>query len=83
MPDVDGFEVVARLHEADATSDIPILVLTSHSLTEADKVRLNGRVLGIATKGMNGADGLNAWLARVLPLSQPAVPAGDPTLAAR
>jgi hypothetical protein len=66
-----------------AASRSRLLVLTSHSLTEADKVRLNGRVLGIATKGLNGADGLNAWLARVLPLAQPASPAGDPAPAVR
>ena len=51
MPDVDGFEVVGQLHEAAATTSIPILVLTAHDLTAADKARLNGRVLGIAAKG--------------------------------
>lgn len=67
MPDIDGFEVVGQLHEAAATTSIPILVLTAHDLTSADKARLNGRVLGIATKGASGVDGLSDWLTRVLP----------------
>ncbi len=67
MPDLDGFEVVAKLQEASATASIPILVLTAHDLSPADKARLNGRVLGIATKWDSGVDGLSEWLARVLP----------------
>jgi signal transduction histidine kinase/DNA-binding response OmpR family regulator len=67
MPGVDGFEVVARLHDAVDTASIPILILTAHDLTEADKERLNGRVLGIATKGDNGVNGLSQWLATVMP----------------
>ena len=73
MPEVDGFDVVARLHEGRTTSAIPILVLTAHDLTEADKARLNGRVLGIATKGDSGVNGLSEWLVKVLPTA-PAVP---------
>jgi signal transduction histidine kinase/DNA-binding response OmpR family regulator len=69
MPGVDGFEVVARLHDAVETASIPILVLTAHELTAADKGRLNGRVLGIATKGDSGVNGLSQWLATVLPSS--------------
>ena len=74
MPDVDGFEVVARLNEDPVTAAIPILVLTAHDLSEADKVRLNGRVLGIATKGTHGTDGLTDWLARVLPPGRRVLP---------
>ena len=69
MPDVDGFEVVAQLRQASATASIPILVVTAHDLSAADKVRLNGRVLGIVAKGASGADGLNDWLAHVLPIT--------------
>ena len=75
MPEVDGFEVIAQLHDAVATSSIPILVLTAHDLTAADKARLNGRVLGIATKGDSGVNGLSHWLANVLPPSAPVVAA--------
>ena len=81
MPEVDGFEVITRLHAADATASMPILVLTAHDLTEAEKARLNGRVLGIATKGDSGVNGLNQWLAKVLPAAARAaavVPDGTP-----
>jgi signal transduction histidine kinase/CheY-like chemotaxis protein len=77
MPGVDGFEVVARLHGAVGTAPIPILILTAHDLSEADKSRLNGRVLGIATKGDNGVNGLSQWLATVLPPSTPPPPAAS------
>jgi CheY-like chemotaxis protein len=66
MPDVDGFEVVGRLQDSEETSAIPILVLTAHDLTLAEKARLNGRVLGVASKGETGVDGLGEWLTRVL-----------------
>ena len=75
MPEVDGFEVIARLHAAGATSSIPILVLTAHDLSAMEKARLNGRVIGIATKGESGVNGLTEWLTNVLPATPPvAVP---------
>ena len=52
---------------------IPILILTAHDLTAADRQRLHGRVLGIAAKGVTGPNGLSDWLTRVL-----APPAGAP-----
>ncbi len=71
MPEVDGFEVIARLHAAGATSSIPILVLTARDLTAMDKARLNGRVIGIATKGESGVHGLSEWLTHVMPNTAP------------
>jgi signal transduction histidine kinase/DNA-binding response OmpR family regulator len=67
MPGVDGFEVISRLRGAEATSAVPILVLTAQDLSALDKARLNGRVLGIAAKGESGVNGLSEWLRRVLP----------------
>ncbi len=69
MPEVDGFQVVSELHDGETTASIPILVLTAHTVTPADKERLNGRVLGIASKTEIGASGLLEWLAQVLPRS--------------
>ena len=66
MPDVDGFEVVGRLQEDAATASIPILVLTAHDLSQSDKARLNGRILGVVTKGETGVGGLGEWLTRAL-----------------
>jgi CheY-like chemotaxis protein len=74
MPDVDGFQVVSELGGSANTAAIPILILTAHDLSPADKARLNGRVLGIATKSKSGVDGLSDWLTRVLPTEQSAPP---------
>jgi signal transduction histidine kinase/DNA-binding response OmpR family regulator len=67
MPDLDGFDVVAALKADQATREIPILILTAHSMTDADRNRLNGQILGIVEKGEEGAEGLRRWLARLAP----------------
>jgi signal transduction histidine kinase/CheY-like chemotaxis protein len=54
MPDVDGFDVVAALHNNPGTRDTPVVVLTAHTLTETDKARLSGKVVTIAGKGGDG-----------------------------
>jgi signal transduction histidine kinase/CheY-like chemotaxis protein len=67
MPDVDGFDVVTALKSDPSTSDVPILILTAHTITEAEKDRLNGQILGIVDKGDEGAAGLRRWLGRLIP----------------
>jgi signal transduction histidine kinase/DNA-binding response OmpR family regulator len=67
MPDVDGFDVVTALKSDPSTSDVPILILTAHTITDAEKDRLNGQILGIVDKGDEGAAGLRRWLARLIP----------------
>ena len=67
MPDLDGFDVVAALKADSATREIPILILTAHSMTDSDRIRLNGQILGIVDKGEEGAEGLRRWLARLTP----------------
>ncbi len=64
MPDLDGFGVVGELKSDPATADIPIIILTGYDLTAADKRRLNGKVLGIVSKGPDAQAGLRAWLVR-------------------
>ncbi len=51
MPEMDGFELVARLRTHPTLSKIPVLVLTSKMLTPEDHARLNGRVLDVLSKG--------------------------------
>jgi signal transduction histidine kinase/CheY-like chemotaxis protein len=63
MPDVDGFEVVAQLKAAESTRDTPILVLTAQSIDDAQKARLNGKIVGICEKGADAAAHLREWLA--------------------
>jgi CheY-like chemotaxis protein len=64
MPDLDGFGVVGKLKSDPVTADIPIIILTGHDLSAADKRRLNGKVLGIVSKGPDAQAGLRAWLVR-------------------
>jgi signal transduction histidine kinase/CheY-like chemotaxis protein len=67
MPDLDGFEVVARLQRDARTRDVPILILTGHDLTAADKARLNGHILGVVSKGGDDVrQELHRWLTRAL-----------------
>ena len=71
MPDLDGFGVVAALKADPTTAEIPIIILTGHDLTAADKRRLNGKVVRIVSKGLEAQAGLRAWLVRSAPLTHP------------
>jgi signal transduction histidine kinase/CheY-like chemotaxis protein len=51
MPDVDGFTVIEQLRANATTAAIPIVILTSKSLTQHDKERLNGKMAHLARKG--------------------------------
>ncbi|MFI7600389.1 response regulator [Actinoplanes sp. NPDC049681] len=57
MPDLDGFDVVAALHSDPATRGIPVVVLTAHTLSDAEKTRLSGKVIAITDK-TSPAEGL-------------------------
>ena len=50
MPGVDGFAVVQRLRVDPATTAIPIVILTSKTMTREDKERLNGQISFLAQK---------------------------------
>ena len=51
MPEVDGFAVVEQLRADPRTNSIPIVVLTSKTLTADDERRLRGRIASLAQKG--------------------------------
>jgi CheY-like chemotaxis protein len=67
MPGVDGWGVVAGLQGEERTRDVPILILTGHELTHAEKERLNEHMVGVLGKGSDAVAGLRMWLARVAP----------------
>jgi signal transduction histidine kinase/CheY-like chemotaxis protein len=67
MPDLDGFELARRIHENAQTADMPVLLVTAHDLSAADKKRLNGKIIGIASKGGAAQYGLLRWLEPYLP----------------
>ncbi|MEX2109335.1 MAG: PAS domain S-box protein [Gemmatimonadaceae bacterium] len=50
MPDVNGFDVVAALHEQPDTARIPIVVVTAKDVTDEDRFKLNGYVTAIMEK---------------------------------
>jgi CheY-like chemotaxis protein len=56
MPDVDGFEVVSKLRQDPAASQIPILIYTAKNITSEDRERLQGNIQSIIQKGDFGKD---------------------------
>jgi DNA-binding response OmpR family regulator len=50
MPEVSGFEVLARLKEDPATMDIPVVILTSRALSDEERQRLAPHALRILSK---------------------------------
>jgi CheY-like chemotaxis protein len=50
MPDMDGFEVVEALHADPETASVPVVVLTSKSMSAEDKERLRGRISYVGGK---------------------------------
>ena len=66
LPDLSGVEVVAALKEDEQTRRIPILLVTAHDLSAADRERLNGDVVRILAKSGMGAERLVTEIANVL-----------------
>jgi signal transduction histidine kinase/DNA-binding LacI/PurR family transcriptional regulator/AraC-like DNA-binding protein len=52
MPDIDGFDVLARLRDREATHHVPVLVLSGKLLTVEDIRRLNYQDVLIHSKGV-------------------------------
>ncbi len=52
MPEMDGFAVLEAMRERAATRDIPVIVVTGQTLTEAEMARLNQGVTRVLSKGI-------------------------------
>jgi signal transduction histidine kinase/CheY-like chemotaxis protein len=50
MPEMDGFQVVAALHESARWRHIPVIVITSRDLDASDRERLNSGVQSVLVK---------------------------------
>ena len=64
MPGMDGFEVVEALRSDPDTKYVPVVILTSKSMTQQDKERLQGRITYVARKtefDLSGLAGLLRW----------------------
>jgi len=60
MPEMDGFEFLDELRRTHSSAEIPVVVITAMTLTEADRRRLNGGVERVVQKRPLGEDTLLA-----------------------
>jgi len=51
MPEMDGFQFVAKLREKPQWDNVPIIVVTAKTITSEDRLRLNGYVKSVLQKG--------------------------------
>jgi len=62
MPVMDGFEFVMEMRKRDTLTTIPIVVVTAKDITEEDRRRLNGDVVGLIQKSGLDRESLLAQL---------------------
>ena len=72
MPGIDGFAVVERLRADPATAAIPVVILTSKTMTPDDKHRLNGQISYLAHKGEFDREALVELVGRLSRVASPA-----------
>jgi len=65
MPDIDGYEVLARLAADDRTRAIPVIIITSVAVAELDDQRLAGAA-AILNKDKLSRHSFNAVFSRIL-----------------
>ncbi|GIO16085.1 hypothetical protein J19TS2_56400 [Cohnella xylanilytica] len=51
MPEMDGFQFLAELRKREEWNDIPVVVVTAKTITQEDRLKLNGYVKGVIQKG--------------------------------
>jgi signal transduction histidine kinase/CheY-like chemotaxis protein len=66
MPEMDGFEFLARLREREALRDLPVVVVTAKDLTQTEHTWLSEQAQRVFQKGIAGRDVLLAELRRLL-----------------
>ncbi|HEX5686086.1 MAG TPA: response regulator [Ideonella sp.] len=66
MPGLSGFEVLDRVRSQPAMASVPILVMTSKTITAQDRARLSGRVQQVVGKQMLDRDRFMAEVDRAL-----------------
>ncbi len=76
MPEMDGFDFVARVRAQEALRALPILVVTAKELTEDDFARLRGNVGRIIQKGAWNRDEFLDHVARLVEVHAQARPSG-------
>jgi DNA-binding response OmpR family regulator len=66
MPGLSGFEVLDRVRSQPAMASVPILIMTSKTITAQDRDRLSGRVQQVMGKQMLDRDRFMAEVDRAL-----------------
>jgi len=66
MPEMDGFEFLARIGEDERWRALPVVVMTAKTLTASDRERLSGRVEQLVEKSSYNLDSLPGDLDDVL-----------------
>jgi signal transduction histidine kinase/DNA-binding response OmpR family regulator len=62
LGDGAAFDLIAELKHDPLTAAIPIWVTTPETLAPADKLRLNGHVMGVVDRSDGALDALRTWL---------------------
>jgi signal transduction histidine kinase/DNA-binding response OmpR family regulator len=71
MPEMSGFDVLARLKDDPATMDIPVVILTSKALTDEERRRLAPHACRILSKQALAEGGEGGHLREVLSALEP------------
>jgi signal transduction histidine kinase/CheY-like chemotaxis protein len=71
MPEMDGFEFVETVRRHETLRAIPIVVVTAMSLSQEDRMRLDGYIRKIVQKGHFTPDSLLQEIRTLLRLEQP------------
>ena len=65
MPEVDGFEFLVRKHDDEDLAEIPVVVLTAKTLTEAERLFLAERTILVLSKNAQPIGTLGHALAAI------------------
>jgi DNA-binding response OmpR family regulator len=74
IPRLDGFTLVHSLRTDPATQHMPVLVMTAHDLSDAQRSRLDGKALTVLLKDSDTCGQLRAFLATLTAASTAATP---------
>jgi CheY-like chemotaxis protein len=66
MPEMDGFEFIARFRQAPENRGVPVVVLTAKDLTSDDRARSNGEVFRTIQKGSMPVETLLSELTQLI-----------------
>ncbi|WP_298856146.1 response regulator [uncultured Ruegeria sp.] len=70
MPEMDGFEFLARMRKNPDWKDIPVIIVTAKTLSSEDRARLNGSVQTLIRKDGDEIETILSRLNEFLPTSR-------------